>query len=153
MQPFTESSPPSDNRSRSAGDPATSSSAPAKADDSAGHRRPLRPFSMVPLPRGRWIDFWTGEAHEGGGEVVAEAPLGRIPVYVREGALVVSYPAGHVAGGLGDTPETERPLEATLWGEPACGRAGATLADGTRVRWREGRWSVSPDRPLRTTSR
>ena len=107
----------------------------------------------VPLPRGRWIDFWTGEAHEGGGEVVAEAPLERIPVYVREGALVVSYPAGHVAGGLGDTPETERPLEATLWGEPACGRAGATLADGTRVRWREGRWSVSPDRPLRTTSR
>ena len=107
----------------------------------------------VPLPRGRWIDFWTGERHEGGGEVVAEAPLGRIPVYVRDGALIVTYPAEHVAGGLGDTPETERPLEATLWGTPACGRCGARLADGTGVRWRDRRWSVSPERELRTANR
>jgi len=92
----------------------------------------------VPLPRGTWIDVWTGEHHEGGGEVVAEAPLGRVPVYAREGALVVTYPADHVAAGLGDTAEADRPLEATLWGVPACGRAGARLADGTRLRWREG---------------
>ena len=31
---------------------------------------------------------------------------------------IVTYPAEHVAAGLGDTPERERPLEATLWGEP-----------------------------------
>jgi hypothetical protein len=92
----------------------------------------------VPLPRGTWIDVWTGEHHEGEGEVVAEAPLGRVPVYAREGALVVTYPADHVAAGLGDTAEADRPLEATLWGVPACGRAGARLADGTRLRWREG---------------
>src|SRR4051794_16190212 len=36
-----------------------------------------------------------------------------------------------VAAGLGDTPERERPLEATLWGEPPCGRATARLADGS----------------------
>ena len=55
----------------------------------------------------------------------------RIPVWVRRGALIVTYPAEHVARGLGDTPERERPLEATLWGEPPCGRAVARLADGT----------------------
>ncbi len=102
----------------------------------------------VPLPRGRWIDLWSGERHEGGGEVVAEVPPGRIPVYVREGALVVTYPARHVAEGLGDTPETKRPLEATLWGDPPCGRAGARLADGTRLRWRENGLSVAPARDV-----
>ena len=98
------------------------------------------------LPRGDWIDFWTGEQVAGGGEVVASAPLARIPVWVRRGSLIVTYPAGHVAAGLGDTPEQERPLEATLWGEPACGRALARLADGTEVRWTGGDWSAPPDR-------
>ncbi len=104
----------------------------------------------VDLPRGDWIDFWTGEEISGGGEVLARAPLGRIPVWVRRGALIVTYPADHVAKGLGDTPEAERPLEATLWGEPPCGRACARLADGTMVRWVGGEWSVTPERPLTT---
>jgi alpha-glucosidase (family GH31 glycosyl hydrolase) len=102
----------------------------------------------VDLPRGDWIDYWTGQELAGGGEVVADAPLGRIPVWVRRGALIVTYPAAHVAAGLGDTPERERPLEATLWGEPACGRAAARLADGTVVRWVRGEWSVTPQRAV-----
>jgi alpha-glucosidase (family GH31 glycosyl hydrolase) len=104
----------------------------------------------VDLPRGDWIDFWTGEEIAGGGEVLARAPLGRIPVWVRRGALIVTYPADHVAAGLGDTPEAERPLEVTLWGEPACGRAAARLADGTVVRWVGGEWSATPQRRLTT---
>jgi alpha-glucosidase (family GH31 glycosyl hydrolase) len=100
----------------------------------------------LPLPRGRWIDFWTGQRHEGGGEVVAPAPLGRLPVFVREGSLLVTYPAEHIAAGLGDTPELERPLEASMWGEPPLGRATVRLADGTRVRWRGG--ELSATRPV-----
>jgi alpha-glucosidase (family GH31 glycosyl hydrolase) len=103
----------------------------------------------VSLPRGDWIDFWTGEPHRGGGELVAPAPMDRIPVYVRAGSIVPTYPADHVDAGLGDTPERERPLEATLYGEPPHGRAGVRLADGTRIRWREGRWSVTPQRDVR----
>jgi alpha-glucosidase (family GH31 glycosyl hydrolase) len=102
----------------------------------------------VPLPRGQWRDFWTGEVVRGGGTVVAQAPLRRIPVWVREGALVVTYPATHVAGGLGDTPELQRPLEATLWGRPPCGAVAVRLADGTKISWRRGAWSVAPDRPV-----
>jgi len=67
---------------------------------------------------------------------------------VRAGAIVVTYPAAQVARGLGDTPEAERPLVATLWGEPRCGRALARLADGTRIAWRRGRWSVAPEREV-----
>ena len=69
----------------------------------------------------------------------APAPRERIPVWVRRGSIVVTHPAAHVAAGLGDTPEPERPLEATLWGEPGCGRAKARLADGTPIRWERGR--------------
>jgi hypothetical protein len=98
----------------------------------------------VYLPRGEWIDAWTGEAVVGGRDVTAEAPLERIPVWVRRGAIVVTHPADHVADGLGLEAEAERPLELTLWGRPRHGRAQATLADGTRVRWRGGRWSVEP---------
>jgi alpha-glucosidase (family GH31 glycosyl hydrolase) len=102
----------------------------------------------VYVPRGQWIDFWTGEAVSGGREVLAAAALGRIPVWVRRGSILVTYPEEHVVGGLGDTPERERPLEATLWGEPRLGRASAGLADGTRVRWRDGGWAVCPDREV-----
>ena len=109
----------------------------------AGARsRPVR------LPRGEWIETWSGARVPGGRLVEAPAPLHAIPVWVRAGAIVVTYPAAQVARGLGDTPEAERPLVATLWGEPRCGRALARLADGTRIAWRRGRWSVAPEREV-----
>ena len=106
----------------------------------------------VSLPRGRWIDLWTGERHTGGGEILAPAPLDRIPVYVRSGSILVTYPAEHVAAGLGDTPEGERPLEATLYGDPPLGHTAVRLADGTRIAWRRGEWSVSPRREIAFSS-
>jgi alpha-glucosidase (family GH31 glycosyl hydrolase) len=98
----------------------------------------------VELPRGEWIESWSEQRVTGGGEVVAPAPVSRIPVWIRAGAIVVTYPADHVARGLGDTPESDRPLEATLWGIPRSGRATALLADGLHIRWhqRDG-WAVS----------
>jgi alpha-glucosidase (family GH31 glycosyl hydrolase) len=102
----------------------------------------------VALPRGEWIEAWSGVRVAGGGEVVAPAPLAGIPVWVRPGSIVVTYPAAHVASGLGDVPERERPLEATLWGEPRLGHAAARLADGTRIHWRRGSWSVEPEREV-----
>ena len=105
----------------------------------------------VALPRGDWIDFWTGERHSGGGELLAAAPLERIPVFVRNGSILVTYPAEHVRDGLGDTPEAERPLEATLWGTPVLRSTGVRLADGTRIRWRQGEWSVTPSRDVRVS--
>jgi alpha-glucosidase (family GH31 glycosyl hydrolase) len=97
----------------------------------------------VALPRGEWIETWSGSSVRGGGETVADAPLERIPVWVRAGSIVVTYPASHVARGLGDVPESSRPLVATLYGKPPLGRAAARLADGTTIRWRRGGWSVS----------
>ncbi|XAY04858.1 hypothetical protein DSM112329_01696 [Paraconexibacter sp. AEG42_29] len=103
----------------------------------------------VVLPRGRWIQAWDGVTVDGGSEVLAPAPLHAIPVWVREGSIIVTHPASHVARGLGDTPEHERPLEATLWGVPRCGRSTARLVDGTRITWsaRSG-WSAPEGREV-----
>ncbi len=65
----------------------------------------------------------------------------------------MTYPADHVAAGLGDVAEAERPLEATLWGEPPLGRVTVHLADGTRIRWTRGVWSIDADRPVAFASR
>ena len=100
------------------------------------------------LPRGDWIETWSGAFVRGGGETVVEAPLERIPVWVRAGSIVVTYPASHVARGLGDVEESARPLVATLWGEPRLGRAACRLADGTKISWHRGRWSVTPEREV-----
>lgn len=42
----------------------------------------------VRLPRGRWYDTATGKAYEGQGQVLLEAPLSRIPVLARAGAVI-----------------------------------------------------------------
>lgn len=42
----------------------------------------------VRLPRGRWYDTATGTAYEGPGQVLLDAPVGRIPVLARAGALL-----------------------------------------------------------------
>jgi alpha-glucosidase (family GH31 glycosyl hydrolase) len=102
----------------------------------------------VPLPAGDWIDFWTGERVRGGKEVYADAPLDRIPVWVRSGSLVVTYPEAEIAAGLGDADPAARPLEVTLWGRPPRAGTGVRLADGTRLRWREGRLTVTPEREV-----
>ena len=56
------------------------------------------------LPAGdRWVDFWTGRVHEGGTVLNGHpAPLDRLPVFVRAGAVV---PEGIVARNASLVPE------------------------------------------------
>ncbi|MFD3700973.1 glycoside hydrolase family 31 protein [Streptomyces sp. NPDC058646] len=72
----------------------------------------------VRLPRGRWYDTATGVAYEGPGQILLDAPPGRIPVLARAGSVlpVRSAPGGR--DGTGPGPVT---LEA--WA-PARGRTG-----------------------------
>ena len=56
------------------------------------------------LPAGdQWVDFWTGQVHEGGTVLNGHpAPLDRLPVFVRAGAVV---PQGIVARNASLVPE------------------------------------------------
>ncbi|HWE11688.1 MAG TPA: hypothetical protein VG325_20240 [Solirubrobacteraceae bacterium] len=89
----------------------------------------------------------------GGGETVVAAPIELIPVWVRAGSIIVSYPAEHVAAGVGDVPEAERPLVATLWGRPSLGHTAARLPDGGRIGWRNGEWELPPGRSVTVAER
>lgn len=42
----------------------------------------------VSLPTGTWIDFWTGEAHDGGAHITVSAPIDTLPLFVRAGGIV-----------------------------------------------------------------
>lgn len=42
----------------------------------------------VYLPKGSWYDYWTARKLKGGRHVLAEAPLEKIPLYVRAGAII-----------------------------------------------------------------
>ena len=44
--------------------------------------------ASVYLPKGDWIDFWSGEKHEGGKWIEIEATLEKIPAFVKEGAFI-----------------------------------------------------------------
>ncbi|WP_351237370.1 glycoside hydrolase family 31 protein [Streptomyces sp. NPDC002133] len=67
----------------------------------------------VRLPRGRWYDTVTGEAYDGPGQVLLDAPMSRIPVLARAGAVIP------VRGEDGGT-------ELEVWA-PAAGRTGGGL--------------------------
>jgi alpha-glucosidase len=51
---------------------------------------PGQTWRRVYLPGGPWYDFWTGERHSG--EVSVAAPLERMPLFVRAGAVLPLAP-------------------------------------------------------------
>ncbi|MET9957127.1 glycoside hydrolase family 31 protein [Streptomyces sp. NPDC006339] len=67
----------------------------------------------VRLPRGSWYDTATGQAYEGPGQVLLDAPLSRVPVLARAGAVIP-------VRGEADEPALE------VWAPPA-GRTGGGL--------------------------
>ncbi|MGA7243458.1 MAG: glycoside hydrolase family 31 protein [Terracidiphilus sp.] len=46
----------------------------------------------VYLPKATWYDFWTGARIEGGKRIEADAPLAKLPLYVRAGSIIPMGP-------------------------------------------------------------
>ncbi|HXJ84107.1 MAG TPA: TIM-barrel domain-containing protein, partial [Candidatus Methylomirabilis sp.] len=61
----------------------------------------------VYLPAGAWYDFWTGDRFEGPGGIMVDAPLERLPLMVRAGAIV---PMGPVVQHTAELPLDELTL-------------------------------------------
>jgi pimeloyl-ACP methyl ester carboxylesterase len=56
------------------------------------------------VPEGRWIDYWTGEILDGGRIHQVPAPVRRIPLLVREGAIIpMRQYASSIEKGTNDT--------------------------------------------------
>jgi alpha-D-xyloside xylohydrolase len=60
-------------------------------------------FLYLP-PAAGWYDFWSGEKLEGGKRILAPAPLDRIPLYIRAGAILPMGPEIEYAGEKPDAP-------------------------------------------------
>jgi len=60
---------------------------------------------QVPLPAGAWVNYWTDEVVQGGQTVTVDAPLDRLPLFVKKGAVVPMRPTApdYVGHSVADT--------------------------------------------------
>lgn len=52
----------------------------------------------LPEHDGGWIDFWTGNRLDGGNNVSADAPIDRLPVFVKGGSIILTTEAAEHSG-------------------------------------------------------
>jgi alpha-glucosidase (family GH31 glycosyl hydrolase) len=91
----------------------------------------------VYLPAGTWYDFWTGEACQGRRGVTVAAPLDRLPLFVRGGAILPMGPAVEHLTGYAPTLLTIRVYPA--------GETAFTVYedDGETNDYRNGRFALT----------
>jgi alpha-glucosidase len=61
----------------------------------------------VYLPRGHWYDWYSGELHEGGQRITADAPLDRIPIFARAGSRIPLWREAPASTGDADLADVE----------------------------------------------
>jgi alpha-glucosidase len=64
--------------------------------------RPGTAYRHVYLPRGTWVQYWTGQRLAGPAHVLGHAPLGQPAIYVRANTPVPLWPASFGGTGAGD---------------------------------------------------
>jgi alpha-D-xyloside xylohydrolase len=103
----------------------------------------------VYFPEGTsWFDFYSGKKHDGGRKEAIEAPLGKMPLFVKEGSLVVCGPV------IQHTGEKQDPL--TIYVFPGKDAVTEVYEDeGVSYNYEKGNFSVIPiryDEATRTLS-
>jgi len=98
--------------------------------------RPGIEHRAVYLPAGTWYDWWSGESHEGPIHILAHAPLERMPLYVRAGAVI---PMAPVMQYTDEHPIDELTLR--IWS----GTGEWTLYedDGRTFEYKNGAWATT----------
>ena len=98
----------------------------------------------VYLPEGTWHDFWKNETHEGGQYVCVEAPLERLPLFVRAGAVI---PMQEVQQFVDEKPAEEMELHVY----PGAERTSELYEDdGHSFAYEKGQWSKTRFRMIQT---
>ncbi len=98
--------------------------------------RPGSTYRHVYLPQGVWYDWWSGERLQGEAHVLAHAPLEKLPLYVRSGAIL---PLGPEVSFV-----DERPLDALrLDLFPGDGAFTLYEDDGHTFRYEQGEYCTT----------
>ena len=97
---------------------------------------------LVYLPNGTWYDYWTNKKYAGGVTIRIDAPLERVPMFVRGGAII---PMGPSLNYVGEKPVD--PITFNIYPDDK-GSAATTLYedDGLSPAYKQGefrRTSVS----------
>jgi alpha-D-xyloside xylohydrolase len=85
-----------------------------------------------------WYDFWTGEKVKGGQELEVDAPLDRLPLFIRAGSVV---PLGPEIEYVGQKPDA--PIEVRIY-RGADGTFNLYEEEGDSYRYEHGAYSVIP---------
>ncbi|MCR2806782.1 glycoside hydrolase family 31 protein [Paenibacillus soyae] len=97
----------------------------------------------VYLPAGVWHDYWTGERLEGGRHVLAYAPLERMPLYVKEGAIIPHAEVAQSTAELGGADAASDVLAFDLYASGSSASAFEYYEDdGLTVGYREGAYNL-----------
>jgi len=98
--------------------------------------RPGIEHRAVYIPQGTWYDWWSGECYEGPTHILAHAPLERMPLYVRAGAII---PMGPVIQYTDEQPLDQLTLR--IW--PGTGESTLYEDDGHSFEYRAGAWATT----------
>lgn len=90
---------------------------------------------LVYLPAGDWIDFWNGQELAGHQDVIADAPLDKLPLYVRANTLL---PWGPTVDHISDQPLSS--LTFRLYGDH--GRYQHYQDDGVDFNYQDGEYNL-----------
>jgi alpha-glucosidase len=97
--------------------------------------RPGIEHRAVYLPEGTWYDWWSGESYTGPTHILAHAPLERMPLYVRAGAIIPMQPVKQSA----DEPIDQITLR--IW--PGSGEFTLYEDDGHTFAYKNGTWATT----------
>lgn len=92
---------------------------------------------QVYLPVGKWFDFWTGKGLNGGQTVTVNAPLDKMPIFIKAGAILPMGPDLEYANQAVD------PMEIRIY-RGADGHFNLYEDEGDTYHYEQGQYSVIP---------
>lgn len=90
---------------------------------------------LVYLPAGQWVDFWNGREYAGKQYIMADAPLDKLPLYIKKGSLL---PWGELVDHISDEPDKQMTFQ--LYGQS--GECDHYQDDGTDFKYQNGEYNV-----------
>lgn len=114
---------------------------------------------IVYLPKGTWVDYWSGSRHRGGDEFEVDAPLKKIPLFIKDGGIIPTYDTyadtlilsrrdKKLAKDIRIFPDIDKSIRITAYG---LNSSSFRLWDGTEISitLRDGR-NIRPGQSIKT---
>lgn len=93
----------------------------------------------VYLPKGqKWIDYWTNRVYNGGSNITADAPIEKIPLFIKAGSIIPSY--NQV---FGNDIKHDAPIRIDIYAG-ANGLFDYYEDDGTSMDYKQGKFKLIP---------